>query len=122
MPEMTFEGSTIWKSGTECDLIVRCKLQVTLVLRVSRQFTRRIFRRGTNVPPAYFFNRILRIALFSEVVREVRRRFHSTANPPSNSSNSGQLEQIIEFDAYFSCFEELFGQFPKTITSSFLLP
>jgi hypothetical protein len=69
-------------------------LQATLVIRVSRQFTGRIFRRGTNVPPAYFLNRIIRIALFPEQVREVRRRFHSMANPPLNSKNCGPLARM----------------------------
>src|SRR3990170_3681179 len=150
MPGMTFEGSTIWKSGTECDLIVRCKLQVTLVLRVSRQFTRRIFRRGTNVPPANFLNRILRIALFPKQIREGRRRFHSMANSPLNSKNCGPLAQMqdifhrssvqatgkeIEPQKLDVCIrvksssshtspvlKSYSRQFPTTITSNFLLP
>ena len=69
-------------------------LQMILVFRVLPRFTGRIFRRGTNVPPAYFLNRILRIALFPKQVREVRRRFHSMVNPPLNSKNCGPLARM----------------------------
>ena len=125
-------------------------LQMILVFRVLPRFTGRIFRRGTNVPPAYFLNRILRIALFPKQVREVRRSFHSTANPPLNSKNCGQLEQMLDMFHRSSVqatgketepqkldvcirvksssshtspvLKSCSRQFPKTTPSNFLLP
>ena len=148
------EAPTFYFSDTrklEINQMTRTRrFQVTLVLRVLPRFTGRIFRRGTNVPPAYFLNRILRIALFPKQVREGRRRFHSTANPPLNSKNCGPLAQMqdifhrssvqatgkeIEPQKLDVCIrvksssshtspvlKSCSRQFPKTTPSNFLLP
>ena len=122
---------------------------MTLVLQVLPRFTSRIFRRGTDIPSAYFLNSIVRIALFPKQIREVRRRFHSTVNPPLNSKNCGQLARMRDIfrrssvqaidkeiepqkldvcirvkssSMHTSVLKSCSKQFPKTLTSNFLLP